>query len=245
MSNVRGQAASQGDIMRRLHALERQMELIRAAPSLQGAHVGRGGLRLSGGRLLAEDVSGDPVFRVDTDPADIFMRKSLLRTLALEIFGEAVQAKDFFAVPNTFTEDLEWEEIEDLLPGLELETEHAALEVEVGGTRMLVFMSGDLQVIPEAGSLGRCEMAYELVNTDTGDRSGIGNNNAFLRLGKNFSTSAEEAPQPHVGTLTRPVLHANLQPNTTYRLELFGRFVGTGTEGTASVTNPSLIAIPF
>lgn len=103
MSVLSDQAASRGDLMARLDALERQVAALRTGRRLPNASVGQGGIRVhaggsvrvhgggsvqvedggdivvQGGSLLAQDEAGERVFEVDTDPAEIFMRPELVQ----------------------------------------------------------------------------------------------------------------------------------------------------------------------
>lgn len=83
-------ARSRGDVMARLAELTDRVTRLETARRLEAAAVGRGGIRIKGGRLLAEDLENDTVFEVTTQPAGIFMRKELISALALGVFGEAI-----------------------------------------------------------------------------------------------------------------------------------------------------------
>lgn len=85
-------ARSRGDVMHRLRQLEKLVERLAADRRLEAASIGRGGLRIQGGRLLAEDVNGDRVFEVTTDPPTIFLRKELITALAVDIFADRISS---------------------------------------------------------------------------------------------------------------------------------------------------------
>lgn len=88
------EAFSQGDTMRRLHKLERQMQRMMAARTLEAAAVGQGGLRIhNGGEFLVEGIDGIDVMHVTADPPGIDMRRELIDDIAPEILGSRVHAQ--------------------------------------------------------------------------------------------------------------------------------------------------------
>ena len=92
MPNLSDAAKSRGDVMSRLAELERQVRSLQTSRRLEAASIGRGGLRVQGGRILAEDASGERVFEVTTEPPGIFMRPELISTIAAQAFADRITA---------------------------------------------------------------------------------------------------------------------------------------------------------
>jgi hypothetical protein len=77
--------------MRELTEIKDRLARLETARRLESASVGAGGLRLKGGRFLAEDLSSERVAEITTDPAGIFLRQELIRDLALAIFADRIR----------------------------------------------------------------------------------------------------------------------------------------------------------
>lgn len=90
MGSNRKAARSRGDVMKRLDDLEAEIEHLKTARRLPNSSYASGGVRTRGGRFLAEDLTGDKVFEVTTEPPDIFMRPELIATVARQVIGESV-----------------------------------------------------------------------------------------------------------------------------------------------------------
>lgn len=86
-------ARSRGDVMARLAELTDRVTRLETARRLEAAAVGRGGIRIKGGRLLAEDLDNDRVFEVTTQPAGIFMRKELISALVNDLVEELLTSQ--------------------------------------------------------------------------------------------------------------------------------------------------------
>ncbi|HLU43995.1 MAG TPA: hypothetical protein VKZ67_03115, partial [Natronosporangium sp.] len=86
-------ARSRGDVMARLAELTDRVTRLETARRLEAAAVGRGGIRIKGGRLLAEDLDNDKVFEVTTQPAGIFMRKELISALVNDLVEELLTSQ--------------------------------------------------------------------------------------------------------------------------------------------------------
>lgn len=117
MSVISDAAQSPGDILRRISDLERRVQQLSTARRLEAAAVGRGGIRVKGGggvtlqeggsllvddggditarggRIIAEEPDGTDVFRIGTDPAEIFLRKDLISALVVEIVEELLTSQ--------------------------------------------------------------------------------------------------------------------------------------------------------
>lgn len=72
-------AFSRGDFMRRIQRLERQVELLGGARSLEAASIGAGGLRVKGGAVVILDDDGNEAARWATDGLSL---TGILRVLA-------------------------------------------------------------------------------------------------------------------------------------------------------------------
>lgn len=83
---------SQGDVMRRLAELERQVQQVQTARRLESASIGSGGLRIhSGGGIVVQGADGGgDVFRVNSDPVELFLRPELIEALSVEIFAARI-----------------------------------------------------------------------------------------------------------------------------------------------------------
>jgi len=79
--------------MARLAELTDRVTRLETARRLEAAAVGRGGIRIKGGRLLAEDLDNDTVFEVTTQPAGIFMRKELISALVNDLVEELLTSQ--------------------------------------------------------------------------------------------------------------------------------------------------------
>jgi len=79
--------------MARLAELTDRVTRLETARRLEAAAVGRGGIRIKGGRLLAEDLDNDKVFEVTTQPAGIFMRKELISALVNDLVEELLTSQ--------------------------------------------------------------------------------------------------------------------------------------------------------
>lgn len=86
-------ARSRGDVMARLAELTDRVTRLETTRRLEAAAVGRGGIRIKGGRLLAEDLDNDTVFEVTTQPAGIFMRKELISALVNDLVEELLTSQ--------------------------------------------------------------------------------------------------------------------------------------------------------
>lgn len=67
MSVASDAAQSRGDIMREIADLKRQVQALQTARRLEAASVGRGGIRVRGGRIVIEDESGAETFVAASD----------------------------------------------------------------------------------------------------------------------------------------------------------------------------------
>lgn len=87
-------AFSRGDVMRELQQLRDRVKRLETVRRLPTASIGSGGLRIQGGRLLAEDSTGARVFEVTTEPASIFMRQALIEDLSAQVFAARIHSAD-------------------------------------------------------------------------------------------------------------------------------------------------------
>lgn len=87
-------AFSRGDVMREIRKLNERIDALETRRDLPHASYGTGGPRTRGGRFLAEDLSGQKVFEVTTEPPDIFMRPELISTVARQVIGESIYSAD-------------------------------------------------------------------------------------------------------------------------------------------------------
>lgn len=100
-------AFSQADIMRRLERMESELRQIRTARNLQSASIGSGGLRIhSGGGIVVEGADGQgDVFRVNSDPVELFLRPELIADLSAQVFAARIFT-DFVQTQETTTSSL-------------------------------------------------------------------------------------------------------------------------------------------
>jgi len=160
MGVVSDAAVSKGDLMRRVDALEEQVKQLRTARRLEAASIGRGGLRIQGGRLLAEDSALARVFEVTTEPPSIFMRQELISQLALTILGEAIRSAE---TPDEVVATSTSGAFVDLTGG------PAVTDVTIGASgRALVIASAALFASP-TGQDGEvtCYMGYAITGAST------------------------------------------------------------------------------
>lgn len=168
------------DLPYRIQRIEDAIRDLQTARRLEAASIGAGGLRVQGGRVLAEDSAGDRIFEVTTEPAGIFMRQELISALTREILGEAIQIGTNIAQGSTTTEnawvDLDFGGSPD--PGPEV-------TVEIGPSgRCLVFCSAWISVAefgsgsmsfagtgPESISAGFFGTVFNSVSLEVGDFS--------------------------------------------------------------------------
>lgn len=81
-------AFSRGDVMRRIADLEAKLSAMSTARRLEAAAIGKGGLRIRGGRLTIQDIDGDDMLRAGGDPGEFFLRQDLLTPLALAVLSD-------------------------------------------------------------------------------------------------------------------------------------------------------------
>lgn len=95
MSKYSAAAFSSGDVMRRLRETDREMGQLRTARSLQAASIGAGGLRIhSGGGIVVQGADGQgDVFRVGSDPVELFLRPELVSSLVQDIVEELLTSE--------------------------------------------------------------------------------------------------------------------------------------------------------
>lgn len=154
MSVVRGQGESRGDLMRRLHRIERQIQELQAGRRLEAAHVGEGGLRIRGGLLRVQDTVGDDMFRAGGDPGEVFIRQDLLSPLAVAIFADRADAQTVDV--SEFIDTDTYDDIATVGP--------IVSDVEVLTGKMIVAPSASIGVAANTSNLFSAEayMSYEI-----------------------------------------------------------------------------------
>lgn len=154
MSNVDVQGESRGDIMRRLHRIERQIQELQAGRRLEAAHVGEGGLRIRGGLLRVQDTVGDDMFRAGGDPGEVFIRQDLLSPLAVAIFADRADAQTVDV--SEFIDTDTYDDIATVGPVIQ--------DIEVLTGKMIVAPSASIGVAANASNLFSAEayMSYEI-----------------------------------------------------------------------------------
>lgn len=116
------------------------MELSTDGLTLEGLLAVLGNIVVSDGAIRADNADGTRIFEVKSDPAEIFMDKSLISSLALEILGEAISSAD--APANEVLGDTAGSWV-DLTGGPEI------TGVEVGDSgRALVMTGADISAAP-------------------------------------------------------------------------------------------------
>ena len=222
-----GEAArSQGDIAYRMKRIEDAIQDLQTARRLESASVGAGGIRVQGGRLLAQDAVGDRVFEVTTEPPGIFMRQELISALTREILGEAIQIGTRIAQGTTTTENA-WVDLTfggDPDPGPQV-----TVDIGSSGT-CLVFCAAQINVA-EFGS-GSMSFAGTGPQTITAGFFGNAFNSVSLETG-DFSRP----------TCTAVMLIRNVQPGT-YTLTAKYQ-VSNLTGAGVNFAHRVLLAIPF
>lgn len=154
MSVVRGQGESRGDLMRRLHRIERQIQELQAGRRLEAAHIGEGGLRIRGGLLRVQDTVGDDMFRAGGDPGKVFIRQDLLSPLAVAIFADRADAQTVDV--SEFIDTDTYDDIATVGP--------IVSDVEVLTGKMIVAPSASIGVAANTSNLFSAEayMSYEI-----------------------------------------------------------------------------------
>lgn len=87
-------AFSRGDVMREIADLKRRLAAMETARRLEAAAVGRGGLRIQGGRLTIQDIAGDDMFRAGGDPGELFLRQDLLSPFAVAVLADRIESDE-------------------------------------------------------------------------------------------------------------------------------------------------------
>lgn len=101
MGVISDAVVSKGDIARRLDAIEAQLTQLRTARRLEAASIGRGGLRVKGGRLTVQDTAGDDMLRAGGDPAEFFLRLDLLEPLSVAVLANRITTASVAGVAST------------------------------------------------------------------------------------------------------------------------------------------------
>lgn len=250
MSNIRGQADNRGDIMRRLHRLERQIQELQAGRGLAASTIGQGGIRIKdgggirlqgggnvaieGGALRVFDAAGNLTATVGLFPdgqengiAAVDPTSGALVSLATLAFGLRGAVNTSVVTVNATT----WGDPAFGDPGPTIP------DLPIGNSgRAIVFLGAQFGVlnIPE-GLVGECQMSFE-VSGATSRPPGID----VVALGRQASGTG--GVDVGSGQFCNIAVLDELNPGL-HTIKAQYQITGDMTDG--NIFRPTLVALPY